>query len=146
MRTATEIKKEVLEAADGNPRALSKAEKRELRLSKSPLRKLRADLRSQGTTLEEFLELCYNCDLNPLPMLRAKGIDIRYYKDTSFCDVSVHHEGDWVVLNYPDYGSRWNEWYRFHCRYQELINMAEQQKCGLNCRPHRTVRKKLCVS
>jgi len=123
-------------------KTLSKSEKRELRLSTSPLRKLRADLRAQGTTLEEFLELCYNCDLNPLPMLRTRGIDAKYYKDTSYCDVSVHHDDqDRVVLSYPDYETNWNEWYRFHNRYQELVNTAERkriQKRGLN-RPHRIV-------
>ena len=121
-------------------RILSKQEKRELKLSKNPLRQLRADLRAQGTTLESFLELCYNCDLNPLPMLRTKGINAKYFEDTSFCDVSVHHDDhDRVVLNYPDY-SRWEEWYRFHSRYQELVNLAEQkaQQHGLN-RPHRIV-------
>ena len=120
---------------------LSKAERRELKFYTNPLRKLRADLRNQGTTLEEFLELCYNCDLNPLPMLRAKGIDVKYYKDTSYCDVSVSHdERDRVVLNYPDYGSRWNDWYRFHSRYQEMVNTAEERKIrrGLN-RPHRVI-------
>lgn len=121
---------------------LTNREKRELRLSANPLRKLRADLRDQGFTLEEFLELCYSCDLNPLPMLRQKGIDAKYFKDTSFCDVSVHHDSnDWVVLNYPDH-SRYEEWYRFHCRYQELTNLAEErriQKRGLN-RPHRIIK------
>ncbi len=123
--------------------SLSKKEKRELKLSLSPLRRLRKDLREQGMTLEEFLELFYNCDLNPLPMLRARGINIRYYKDTSYCDVSVHHDDqDRVVLSYPDYG-RWNEWTKFHNRYCELVNLAEErrnQKCGLN-RPHRVIRK-----
>lgn len=124
-------------------KVLSKSEKRELRLSKNPLRQLRVDLRKQGFTLEEFLELCYNCDLNPLPMLRVRGINVKYFKDTSFCDVSVHHDNnDRVVLNYPDY-SRYEDWYRFHCRYQELTNLAEEQriqKRGLN-RPHRTIQK-----
>jgi hypothetical protein len=124
-------------------RTLSKKEKKELKLSKSPLRQLRVDLRDQGMTLESFLEVCYNCNLNPLPMLRAKGINVKYYKDTSYCDVSVHHDSnDWVVLNYPDYGSRWNEWYRFHSRYQELINLAEQKaQQGLNRRPHRVINR-----
>ena len=108
-------------------KTFSKREKKELKLSKSPLRQLRADLRAQGTTLESFLELCYECNLNPLPMLRARGINIRYFKDTSFCDVSVHHDDqDRVVLSYPDY-SRYEDWYRFHCRYQELVNIAEQK-------------------
>ncbi len=108
-------------------KTLSKSEKRELRLSKNPLRKLRADLWDQGTTLEEFLDRCYSCDLNPLPMLRAKGIDIRYYKDTSYCDVSVHHDDqDRVVLSYPDY-SRYEEWTRFNNQYHELENLAEQK-------------------
>lgn len=121
-------------------KVLSKSEKRELRLSTSPLRKLRADLRDRGFTLEEFLELCYDCDLNPLPMLRAKGIDAKYFKDTSFCDVSVHHDHhDRVVLSYPDH-SRSEDWYRFYCRYQELANIAEQ-KAQLNRRPHRTIQK-----
>ena len=122
---------------------LTKREKRELRLSKNPLRKLRTDLRDQGMSLESFLELCYDCDLNPLPMLRAKGIDAKYFKDTSFCDVSVHHDHhDRVVLSYPDH-SRNEDWYRFYCRYQELTNLAEEQriqKRGLN-RPHRVVVK-----
>ena len=124
---------------------LSKKEKREIKLSSNPLRKLRADLRSQGTTLEEFLETCYNCGLNLLPMLRAKGIDVKYYKDTSFCDVSVHHDSnDRVILSYPDYETNWNDWYRFHSRYQELVNLAEERKIrkrGLN-RPHRVVNLK----
>ena len=108
-------------------KTLSKAEKRELKLSKNPLRQLRADLRDQGVSLEDFLDLCYSCDLNPLPMLRARGINIKYYKDTSFCDVSVHHDDqDRVVLSYPSYG-RYEEWYRFHCRFQELENLAEQK-------------------
>jgi len=124
---------------------LSKEERRELQLLKNPLRKLRADLRSQGTTLEEFLELCYNCDLNPLPMLRQRGINARYYKDTSYCDVSVSHDDhDRVVLSYPDYETDWNNWYRFHSRYQELVNTAEERKIrkrGLN-HPHRVVKSK----
>jgi hypothetical protein len=121
-------------------KTLSREEKRELRLSKNPLRKLRVDLRSQGTTLEEFLDRCYSCDLNPLPMLRARGINVRYNKDTSYCDISVSHDNDRVVLSYPSYG-RYEEWYRFHSRYQELINTAEER--GLNCphRPHRVVQK-----
>ena len=116
----------------------SKKEKKELKLS--PLRRLRKDLWNQGTTLEEFLELCYNCDLNPLPMLRTKGINAKYFKDTSFCDVSVHHDDhDRVVLNYPDY-SRWEEWYRFHSRYQELVNTAERKRIQKRAnRPHRIV-------
>jgi len=120
---------------------LTKREKRELRLSKNPLRKLRADLYDRGFTLEEFFELCYSCDLNPLPMLRARGINACYFKDTSFCDVSVHHDSnDWVVLNYPDH-SRYEEWYRFHCRYQELTNLAEEQRIQKRAnRPHRIVK------
>jgi len=123
-------------------KTLSKAEKRELKLSKNPLRQLRADLRDQGVSLEDFLDLCYSCDLNPLPMLRARGINIRYFKDTSFCDVSVSHDNDRVVLSYPDYG-RYEEWTRFNNRYQELVNIAEQkaQQHGLN-RPHRKVTNK----
>jgi len=121
---------------------MTKREKRELKLSSNPLRKLRADLRDQGVSLEDFLDLCYSCDLNPLPMLRAKGIDIRYYKNTSYCDVSVHHEGDRVVLSYPDYGSDWDMWTRFNDRYHELIGIVEERKIkrGLN-RPHRVVMK-----
>lgn len=130
-------------------KTLSKAEKRELRLSKNPLRKLRADLWDQGMSLEDFLDLCYSCDLNPLPMLRAKGINIRYYKNTAYCDVSVsHNNNDRVVLSYPDYESRWEEWCRFNDRYHELTNLAEEQrtqKCGLNC-PHRVVMKKSRIS
>ncbi len=123
---------------------MSKSEKRELKLSANPLRKLRADLKNQGMSLEDFLDLCYSCDLNPLPMLRARGINIKYYKDTSYCDVSVHHDDqDRVVLSYPDYETNWNEWYRFHNRYQELVNTAEER--GLRTqkqnRPHRTIRK-----
>ena len=120
---------------------LTKREKRELRLSTSPLRKLRADLRDQGFTLEELLELCYDCDLNPLPMLRAKGINAKYFKDTSFCDVSIHHDDhDRVVLNYPDH-SRYEDWYRFHCRYQELVNTAERKRIQKQAnRPHRIVK------
>ncbi len=38
------------------------AERRELKFSTNPLRKLRADLRDQGMTLESFLQLCYDCD------------------------------------------------------------------------------------
>lgn len=121
-------------------KVLSRSEKRELRLSTSPLRKLRADLRDRGFTLEEFLELCYDCDMNPLPMLRAKGIDTRYFKDTSFCDVSVHHDRDRVVLSYPNH-SRYEEWYRFHCRYQELANTAEMKRIQKRAnRPHRIVK------
>lgn len=123
------------------PRVLSKEEKRELKLSKNPLRKLRTDLRNQGMTLEEFLDLCYDCGLNPLPMIREKGINIKYYKDTSYCDVSVHHEGERIVLTYPDFETDWNEWCRFNDRYHDLINLADEQrtqKQGLN-RPHRTV-------
>jgi hypothetical protein len=79
--------------------------------------------------------------MNPLPMLRAKGIDAKYFKDTSFCDVSIHHEGDRVVLNYPDH-SRYEEWYRFHCRYQELTNLAEMKRIQKRAnRPHRIVVK-----
>jgi len=126
-------------------KTLSKAEKRELKFSSNPLRKLRADLREQGMSLEDFLDLCYNCDLNPLPMLRAKGINVKYYKNTSYCDVSVSHDDhDRVVLSYPDYESRWDEWCRFNDRYHYLLNLAEEQriqKRGLNCRPHRVVRK-----
>ena len=121
-------------------KTLSKSEKRELKLSANPLRKLRADLWDQGMTLEEFLDRCYSCDLNPLPMLRARGINARYFKDTSFCDVSVHHDDrDRVVLSYPNH-SRYEDWYRFHCRYQELVNIAEQ-KAQLNRRPHRIIQK-----
>ena len=121
-------------------RILSKQEKRELKLSASPLRKLRSDLRDQGMTLESFLEICYESGLNPLPMLRARGINVKYFKDTSFCDVSVSHDDhDRVVLNYPDH-SRYEDWYRFHSRYQELVNMAEQ-KAQLNRRPHRVIGK-----
>ena len=119
----------------------SKKEKKELKLSKSPLRQLRKDLRDQGMTLESFLEICFDCDLNPLPMLRARGINIRYYKDTSYCDVSVHHDQDRVVLSYPDYETNWNEWYRFHDRYQELVNEAERKRIQKQNRPHRIVRK-----
>ena len=122
---------------------LSKKEKRELRLSKNPLRELRTDLRNQGTTLEEFLDLCYSCGLNPLPMIREKGINIRCYKDVSYCDVSVSHEDDRLVLSYPDFESNWNMWCRFNDRYQELINLVDgqrTQKQRLN-RPHRTVNK-----
>lgn len=119
----------------------SKKEKKELKLSKSPLRQLRMDLREQGMTLESFLELCFDSGLNPLPMLRAKGINVRYNKDTSYCDVSVSHDDrDRVVLNYPDY-SRWEEWYRFHDRYQELVNTAERKRIQKQNRPHRVVRK-----
>lgn len=122
-------------------KVLSKSEKRELRLSKNPLRRLRTDLRNQRMSLESFLELCYNCDLNPLPMLRARGIDVKYYKDTSFCDVSVSHDDhDRVVLSYPDH-SRYEEWYRFYCRYQELVNMAEMKRIQKRAnRPHRIVK------
>lgn len=120
---------------------LSKSKKRELKLSSNPLRKLRVDLWDQGMTLEEFLDRCYSCDLNPLPMLRAKGINIKYYKDVSYCDVSVSHDNDRVVLSYPNYG-RYEEWTRFNNRYHELENLAEQkaQQHGLN-RPHRVVMK-----
>ena len=118
----------------------TKREKREIKLLKNPLRKLRTDLRNQGTTLEEFLEICYNCDLNPLPMLRAKGIDVKYFKDTSYCDVSVHHDNDRVIISYPDYG-RYEEWCRFHDRYCELVNLAEERiQRGLN-RPHRVIKR-----
>lgn len=125
-------------------RILSREEKRELKLS--PLRKLRADLWDQGMSLEDFLDLCYSCDLNPLPMLRAKGINARYYKDTSYCDVSVSHKEDRVVLTYPDYESTWNEWTRFNDQYNHLLNLADElkQKKGLN-RPHRVVRRKNTV-
>jgi len=129
-------------------KTLSKSEKRELKLSANPLRKLRADLRNQGTTLEEFLDLCYSCGLNPLPMLREEGINIRYYKDTSYCDVSVHYSNingrEQIILNYPDYESRWNEWCRFNNRYHNLLNLAEERKIqrGLN-RPHRVLEKKI---
>jgi len=122
---------------------MTKREKRELKLSSNPLRQLRADLRSQGTTLEEFLEVCYNCGLNPLPMLRVKGINVKYFKNTSYCDVSVSHdERDRVVLSYPDYGSDWDMWTRFNDRYHELIDIVEERKIkrGLN-RPHRVVMK-----
>lgn len=127
-----------------NLKKISKAEKRELQLSKNPLRKLRADLWSQGMTLESFLETCYNCDLNPLPMLRQKGIDVRYFKDTSYCDVSVSHdEKGRVILFYPDFDSNWNEWCRFNDRYHELLNLAEElrnRRSGLN-RPHRVIKR-----
>lgn len=124
-------------------RILSREEKKELKISANPLRKLRVDLWSQGMTLESFLEVCYNCNLNPLPTLRAKGINIKYFKNPSYCDVSVHHEGDRVVLSYPDFESDWNMWCRFNDRYHDLLNLAEErkiQKRGLN-RPHRVVRK-----
>lgn len=122
-------------------KVLSKSEKRELRLSTSPLRKLRTDLRDQGMSLEDFLDLCYSCNLNPLPMLRAKGINAKYFKDTSFCDVSIHHDDcDRVVLSYPNH-SRYEEWYRFHCRYQELVNTAEGKRIQKRAnRPHRIVK------
>ncbi len=123
----------------------SKKEKKELKISSNPLRQLRVDLRDQGMTLESFLELCFDSGLNPLPMLRARGINIRYYKDTSYCDVSVHHDDqDRVVLNYPDY-SRYEDWYRFHCRYQELVNTAERKRIQKQNRPHRVVRKQAWV-
>jgi len=116
----------------------SKKEKKELKLS--PLRRLRKDLWNQGTTLEEFLETCYNCDLNPLPMLRARGIDIKYNKDVSYCDISVSHDNDRVVLSYPSYG-RYEEWTRFNNRFQELVNTAERKRIQKQNRPHRVVRK-----
>ena len=107
-------------------------------------------MRKQGMTLEEFLELCYDCGLNPLPMIREKGINIKYYKDTSYCDVSVHHENingrERVVLTYPDFETDWNEWNRFHDRYCDLEYLAgdlrskRNLELGLN-RPHRTVNK-----
>jgi len=45
---------------------------------KKPMRQFKDELSQQNLTLEEWLEQCYSLGINPLPLMREKGISVRF--------------------------------------------------------------------
>ena len=45
---------------------------------RKPMRQLKYELSKQDLTIEEWLEQCYALSINPLPLMREKGINVRF--------------------------------------------------------------------
>ena len=45
---------------------------------KKPMRQFKYELSQQDLTIEEWLEQCYSLGINPLPLMREKGISVRF--------------------------------------------------------------------